>query len=72
MIPAKSTMPILEGEQVFILKNGKAKAVDIKTGYRTEREIEIIKGLAANDTLVTTGLLQIKDGMPIRVKIQNR
>lgn len=72
MIPAKSTMPILEGEQVFILKNGKAKAVDIKTGYRTEREIEIIKGLAENDTLVTTGLLQIKDGMPIRVKIQNR
>ena len=72
MIPAKSTMPILEGEQVFILKNGKAKAVDIKTGYRTEREIEITKGLAANDTLVTTGLLQIKDGMPIRVKIQNR
>lgn len=72
MIPAKSTMPILEGEQVFILKNGKAKAVDIKTGYRTAREIEILKGLAANDTLVTTGLLQIKDGMSIRVKIQNR
>lgn len=72
MIPAKSTMPILEGEQVYILKNGKAKAIDIKTGYRTGREIEIIKGLAANDTLVTTGLLQIKDGMPIRVKIQNR
>jgi len=72
MIPAKSTMPILEGEQVFILKNGKAKAVDIKTGYRTEREIEITKGLAANDTLVTTGLLQIKDGMPIKVKIQDR
>ena len=72
MIPAKSTMPILEGEQVFILKNGKAKAVDIKTGYRTEREIEITQGLAANDTLVTTGLLQIKDGMPIKVKIQDR
>ncbi len=72
MIPAKSTMPILEGEQVFILKNGKAKAIDIKTGYRTEREIEITKGLAANDTLITTGLLQIKDGMPVKVKIQNR
>jgi len=72
MIPAKSTMPILEGEQVFILRKGKAKAVDIKTGYRTEREIEITKGLSANDTLVTTGLLQIKDGMPIKVKIQDR
>ncbi len=71
MIPAKSTMPMLEGEQVYILKNGKAKAVDIKTGYRTEREIEIIDGLSANDTLVTSGLLQIKEGLSIRVKIQN-
>ena len=66
MIPARSTVPLMEGEQVFILKNGKAKAVDIKTGYRNEREVEITEGLAANDTLVTTGLLQIKDGMPIR------
>jgi membrane fusion protein (multidrug efflux system) len=72
MIPAKSTLPRLEGEQVFIAKNGKAKAIDIKTGYRTEREIEIIKGLSANDTLITTGLLQIKEGMPVKVKVQNR
>jgi membrane fusion protein (multidrug efflux system) len=72
MIPAKSTLPRLEGEQVFIAKNGKAKAIDIKTGYRTEREIEILKGLSANDTLITTGLLQIKEGMPVKVKVQNR
>lgn len=72
MIPARSTVPLMEGEQVFIVKNGKAKAVDIKTGYRTEREVEVTAGLEANDTLVTSGLLQIKEGMPIRIKFQNR
>lgn len=72
MIPAKATVPMMEGEQVFVLKKGKASAVDIKTGYRTEREVEVTNGLASGDTLVTTGLLQIKEGMPIRVKIQNR
>jgi membrane fusion protein (multidrug efflux system) len=70
LIPAKATVPLMEGEQVFILKNGLAKAVSIKTGYRNEREVEITNGLAPNDTLVTTGLLQIKEGMPIRVKVQ--
>jgi membrane fusion protein (multidrug efflux system) len=70
MIPAKATVPLLEGEQVFIRKNGIAKAVSIKTGYRNEREVEVTSGLAPNDTLVTTGLLQIKEGMPIRVKVQ--
>lgn len=71
MIPARSTVPLMEGEQVYILKKGKAKAVDIKTGYRNEREVEVTDGLAANDTLVTSGLLQIKEGMPVKVKIQD-
>jgi membrane fusion protein (multidrug efflux system) len=72
MIPAKSTVPLMEGEQVFVLRKGKAKAVDIKTGYRTEREVEVTNGLTPGDTLVTTGLLQIKEGMSIQVRVQNK
>jgi membrane fusion protein (multidrug efflux system) len=72
MIPARSTVPLMEGEQVYIIKKGKAKAVDIKTGYRNEREVEITDGLAPGDTLVTSGLLQIKEGMAVRLKNQNR
>jgi len=72
MIPARSTVPLMEGEQVFILRNGKAKAITIKTGYRNEKEVEVTEGLAPNDTLVTSGLLQIKDGMAIRISSQKR
>ena len=72
MIPARSTVPLMEGEQVFIIKKGKAKAVDIKTGYRNEREVEVTNGLASGDTLVTSGLLQIKEGMAVRLKKQDR
>jgi membrane fusion protein, multidrug efflux system len=72
MIPARATVPLMDSEQVFVLRDGKAKAVDIKTGYRTENEVEILEGLAENDTVVTTGLLQIKDGMPIKVRTQNK
>jgi membrane fusion protein (multidrug efflux system) len=72
MIPAKATVPLMEGEQVFILRKGKAKAVDIKIGYRASHEIEVTSGLAPNDTLILSGLLQIKEGMAVRVKTQNR
>lgn len=72
MIPARSTVPLMEGDQVFVLRKGKAKAIEIKTGYRNELEIEVTDGLVPNDTLITSGLLQIKDGMPVRVKVQNR
>lgn len=68
MIPAKSTVPLMEGEQVYLIKKGKALAINIKTGYRNEREVEVTDGLAPGDTLVTSGLLQIKEGMAVRLK----
>src|SRR6185369_4143812 len=62
-IPARAIVPLIDGEQVFVVKNRKAAAVKVMTGIRTETEIEVAKGLELNDTLVTSGLLQIKDGM---------
>lgn len=72
MIPARSTIPLMEGEQIYVVRNGKAKAIKIKTGYRNEKEVEVLDGLEANDTLVTSGLLQIKDGMAVRIRSQKR
>lgn len=72
LIPARATVPLMDSEQVFVLRNGKAKAVEIRTGYRTGTDVEITEGLAENDTVVTTGLLQIKEGMPIKVRLQNK
>jgi membrane fusion protein (multidrug efflux system) len=69
-IPAKSIVPLIDGEQVFVLKNGKAAAVRVITGIRTETDVEVEKGLAPDDTLVTSGLLQIKEGMRIIPKIK--
>lgn len=71
MIPARSTVPLVDGELVYIVKNGKAKAVNIVTGYRTEKAVEVSEGLTLGDTLVTSGLLQIKEGMPIKVRLKN-
>ncbi|MEI7424168.1 MAG: efflux RND transporter periplasmic adaptor subunit [Prolixibacteraceae bacterium] len=68
LIPARSTVPLMEGDQVFVLRKGKAKAINIKTGYRNENDVEVIDGLAPNDTLLTSGLLQFKDGMPVRIR----
>lgn len=70
MIPARSTVPLVDGEQVYILKNGKAKAVDIITGYRTAFTVEVTEGLTLGDTLVTSGLLQIKEGLPVKVRLK--
>jgi len=68
-ITARAIVPLIDGEQIFIVKNGKVASVKITTGIRTDTEVEILSGLQVNDTLITSGLLQIKEGMPVKVKI---
>lgn len=69
-IPSEAILTVLEGNSVFICKNGKAVTVQVKTGLRTDYEIQITQGLSAGDSLITTGLLQLTNGAPIMVKKQ--
>jgi membrane fusion protein (multidrug efflux system) len=51
------------------MKNGKVATAKITTGIRTETEVEVLKGLQLNDTLIISGLLQVKEGMPVKARI---
>ncbi len=55
----------MEGEKVFIYKNGKAQSVKVTTGLRTESKIQITDGLKIGDTLITSGILQLRQNLPI-------
>ncbi len=68
VIPSGAVIPELNGEKVFLCVNGKAKPISIKTGIRTEKSVQIVEGLAANDTLIVTGLLQLANGKDVQIK----
>lgn len=72
MIPTISVIPELQGQKVFILKSGVVEEQPITTGIRTESDIQILEGLAPGDTVLTTGLLQVRTGMPVKVDQVNR
>jgi membrane fusion protein (multidrug efflux system) len=40
----------------------------VKTGERTKNKIQILQGLSKGDTIITTGLLEVRDGMPVEIK----
>ena len=67
MVPAQSLIPEMEGYKVFVVENGKAVEKRVKTGMRTEDRVEVTEGLAPGDSVLTTGILQVKDGSPVRV-----
>lgn len=66
MIPTQSIIPQERDKKVIVSKNGKAKFVVVKTGVRKESTIEVLSGIEAGDTVLTTGILFIKAGDKIK------
>jgi membrane fusion protein (multidrug efflux system) len=67
LIPTESIVPELEGTKIYFTSNGKAGESKVTTGERTERFIEILSGLQFGDTVLTTGILQLRPGLPVNV-----
>jgi membrane fusion protein, multidrug efflux system len=66
-IPTEALIPEMEGEKVFIYKSGKASTVKVQTGLRTESRIQITDGLNFGDTLLITGILQLRQNLPVKL-----
>lgn len=66
-IPTEAIIPEMDGEKVFIYKNGKAEQVKVTTGLRTESLIQIKEGLQFGDTLLTTAILQLRHQLPVKL-----
>lgn len=66
-IPTEALIPEMEGDRVFVYRSGKAESVNVSTGLRTEDMIQITSGLQPGDTVVTTGILQIRHDMPLTI-----
>ncbi len=67
MIPTLALVPLVNSENVYVIKNGQAQLTEVTTGSRTENKVQIINGLTKGDTLALTGLLAIRNGMNINV-----
>lgn len=67
MIPTESIVPELKGQKVYRVKNGKAEPVKVITGLRTDKYIQITDGLLAGDTVITSGLMQLKPNGAVKV-----
>ncbi len=67
MVPTEALVPVLRGHQVYLLKNGRAQPQSVEIGIRTETKVQITAGLQVNDTLITSGILRMVPGLPVRI-----
>lgn len=64
-IPSEAIVPEMGKNKVFLYRSGLAEPVDVEIGIRTEAEVQVLKGLSAGDTILTSGTLQLRTGMPV-------
>lgn len=70
LIPTESLISSARGKKVYLFKSGKAEEIQVVCGIRTADKIEITKGLNIGDTLITSGITQIRKGAPVKVKLK--
>jgi membrane fusion protein (multidrug efflux system) len=62
MVPSQAIIPQARGKKVAIYRNGAAIFESVETGARDSANVQIITGLTAGDTIITTGLMSLKPG----------
>lgn len=68
VIPGIASIKEMGRDIVYVYENGIAKEVEIVPGMRTSASVEVISGLHIGDTLLTTGVMQLRNRMPVTIK----
>jgi len=69
-VPTEAMIPELGRTKVLLARSGKVVPTIVTTGIRMADEIEVTSGLSAGDTVITTGILQLREGMPVSVTVK--
>jgi membrane fusion protein, multidrug efflux system len=66
-IPSLAVIPTAQGHNVFVAKDGVARAVKVELGTRDAERVQVMNGLSANDDVIVTNLLRVREGAPVAV-----
>lgn len=69
LIPTQAVVPSITDQTIYVVKDGKAQKKIVQIGNRTKDLVHITEGLSEGEVVLTTGLLHIKDGMPVTVEL---
>jgi membrane fusion protein (multidrug efflux system) len=60
LVPTEALIPELDGHKLYLFNAGKAVPTKVEIGLRTENKVQITRGIAAGDSVITTGILQLR------------
>ncbi len=68
-VPSQAIVSEMGIDKVFVCKGGVAEPIEITKGLRTDAEVQVLRGLAVGDTVITSGTMQLRKGQKVIVNM---
>jgi membrane fusion protein (multidrug efflux system) len=68
VVPSFAVVPTLGGQRVFVVEGDTARPRNVALGVRTDSTVQVTDGLALGDTVITSGIQDLRAGLPIRIE----
>ena len=67
LLPTQAIIPQARSKQVIVFHKDSAVFQIVETGVRDSSFVQILKGIKAGDTIITTGLMSIRPGSKVKL-----
>lgn len=67
MLPTECVVPDLKSSMVYVYHNGVAAAKPVKTDLRTDTKIQITSGIKVGDSVVVSGIIQMRPKVALKI-----
>ena len=67
-IPIDAVSRLEDVQYVYIVRDGKARRVNVEIGAREENRVEITKGLTGGEQVIVSGKDLVHDGTPVQTQ----
>ncbi len=67
VVPEQTLIPQGDEQYLFKVVDGRAARVKVEIGQRADTNVEIVRGLTANDVVITAGQLKVRDGGAVKI-----
>ncbi len=68
-VPIDAVSRLEDTQYVYVVRDGKARRVEVEIGVRSENRVEIIKGLTGNEPVIVSGKDLVQDGRPVHTQL---
>lgn len=67
VIPSLASIAEMGRDLAYVYRNGRAQQVELQKGLRTASSLQVTNGLQIGDTLLVTGVMQLRDGSEVKI-----